>query len=117
MGTTKSVPRLVLNFLDLYFGRGALGTDGTAGCVGATGAEEGDVSIIERGARCDPASKAKAMLVAKKAAAKIAVVRVSRLAVERPDMKPDIPPPPIPRAPPSLFWIRTTAMSATAIMR
>ena len=55
------------------------------------------------------------MLVTKKIAAKTAVVRVSRLAVERPVMKPDMPPPPIPSAPPSLFCSRMTPISASAI--
>jgi len=44
----------------------------------------------------------------KKTAANTAVVRVSRLAVERPVMKPDMPPPPMPSAPPSLFCSRMT---------
>ena len=51
------------------------------------------------------------MLVAKKAAPRIAVVRVNKLAVERPVIKPDIPPPPIPSAPPSLFCSITTPIS------
>jgi len=55
------------------------------------------------------------MLVAKNTAARIAVVRVSRLAVERPVMNPDMPPPPMPSAPPSLFCSITTPISASAI--
>jgi hypothetical protein len=58
-----------------------------------------------------------ASLVPMKAAARIAVVRVRRLAVERPVMNPDMPPPPpIPRPPPSLFWTSTTPMSVIVIM-
>jgi hypothetical protein len=57
------------------------------------------------------------MLVAKKHAARIAVVRVSKFAVDRPVMKPDIPPPPMPSAPPSLFCRRTEPTRAIAIMR
>jgi hypothetical protein len=38
----------------------------------------------------------------------MAVVRVRRLAVERPVINPDMPPPPIPSAPPSLFCSRMT---------
>ena len=55
------------------------------------------------------------MLVAKNAAPRIAVVRVNKLAVERPVIKPDIPPPPMPSAPPSLFCSITTPISESAI--
>ena len=47
-------------------------------------------------------------LVVMNAAARIAVTLVSRFAVDRPVMNPDIPPPPMPRAPPSLFCKSTT---------
>jgi hypothetical protein len=56
-----------------------------------------------------------AMLVRKYSAASTAVVRVNRLAVERPVIKPDMPPPPMPRAPPSLFCRSTTPTRAIAI--
>ena len=53
-----------------------------------------------------------------KQAARIAVVRVSRLAVPRAViMPPMVPPPRPPRAPPSLRWIRMTPTIAVAISR
>src|SRR5689334_20473543 len=52
------------------------------------------------------------MLVRKNRAARPAVVRVRRLAVDRPVMKPDMPPPPMPSPPPSLFCRRTTPIMA-----
>ncbi len=55
------------------------------------------------------------MEVKKKAAARMAVARVSTLAVPRDDMK--LPPPPIPRPPPSDRWSSTTTMSASTIIR
>jgi hypothetical protein len=54
-------------------------------------------------------------LVVMNAAARIAVTRVNRFAVERPVINPDIPPPPMPSAPPSLFCSSTTPTSAIAI--
>ena len=54
-------------------------------------------------------------LVTKNSVARIAVVRVSALAVPRADMKPD--PPPMPRPPPSDRWMRTTPIKATTTMR
>src|SRR5882672_11013136 len=98
-----------------YFVRGTLGAAGSAGALGVAGCV---CSMIERGARWVPAMMASPMLVAKKAAARIAVVRVSRLWVERPVMKPDMPPPPLmPSPPPSLFWIRMTPIIAMARRR
>jgi len=55
------------------------------------------------------------MLVRKKPAAKIPVVRVKRFAVPRLDMKPA--PPPMPRPPPSDFWSRTAPIMTATIMR
>ena len=50
--------------------------------------------------------------------ARIAVVRVSRLAVPRPVMKPPMPcEVPMPRPPPSLRWISTTPISARVTNR
>jgi hypothetical protein len=49
-----------------------------------------------------------------KRTARIAVVRVSRFAVERPVINPDMPPPPMPSAPPSLFCSRMTPTSEMA---
>src|SRR5207248_735994 len=74
-------------------------------------------STIERGARLAPERRARPTEVTKKQAARIAVVRVRRFAVERPVMKPDMPPPPMPSPPPSLFCRRTTPTSATAMSR
>jgi hypothetical protein len=54
------------------------------------------------------------ILVVMNTAARAAVTRVNRFAVERPVIKPDIPPPPIPSAPPSLFCKRMTPTRATA---
>ena len=70
---------------------------------------------IERGAWPALPSMTSRMLVAKNSAARIAVVRVNRLAVERPVINPDMPPPPMPSAPPSLFCSITTPTSASAI--
>ena len=55
------------------------------------------------------------MLVRKKSPARIAVVRVKRLAVPRLDMKPA--PPPMPRPPPSDFCSSTAPISTETIMR
>ena len=73
--------------------------------------------MIELGPLRCAANNTKAMLVAKKHAARIAVVRVSRFAVERPVMKPDMPPPPMPSAPPSLFCKSTEPTNARAIIK
>ena len=56
-------------------------------------------------------------LVSMKQPARTAVVRVSTFAVPRPVMKFDMPPPPMPSAPPSLFCIRMTPISATVTIR
>ncbi len=54
----------------------------------------------------------------RKIAARIAVVRVSRLAVPRPDMNEPMPCElPIPSPPPSLRWISTTPIRASATNR
>src|SRR5260221_11734672 len=89
-----------------YFVSGTLGAAGSAGALGVAGCV---CSMIERGARWVPAMMASPMLVAKKAAARIAVVRVSRLLGQRPVMETDMPPPALlPRPPASLRWIRMT---------
>src|SRR5437899_2416869 len=77
-------------------GAGATGT-GVVGLAGAPGinGEGPPSSTIERGARPALLSTTKRMLVAKNATARIAVVRVNRFAVERPVIKPDMPPPPM----------------------
>ena len=87
--------------------------------AGADGAVVGAVcSRIERASFRCAAKMTRRMLVAKKTAARIAVVRVRRFAVDLPVMNPDIPPPPpIPSAPPSLFCRSTEPTSATAIIR
>jgi len=81
-------------------GWGAVGRAGTEGAAGAAGTV---CSRIERGARSRLCITTSNTLVVMNAAARIAVARVSRFAVERPVINPDIPPPPMPRAPPSLF--------------
>src|SRR5437016_7226578 len=94
-----------------WAGAAGIAGAGTAGALGLTGTVSGDPppsSMIERGARVVLPSTTRRMLVPKNKAARIAVVRVNRLAVERPVMNPDIPPPPIPSAPPSLFCSITT---------
>src|SRR5579859_994 len=98
-------------------GAGAAGAAGAAGWVaGALCA--GIWSRIEPPPECWCAARiASSTLVAMKQPARIAVVRVSRFAVDRPVMKPDMPPPPPPprpRPPPSLFWISTTPIRETA---
>src|SRR5205823_2338689 len=111
-----------------YLASGGLGCAGTAGVVGTTGTcgaagdgasgmigPGGASSTIERGARPALLNTTRKMLVRKNSAASIAVVRVNRLAVERPVIKPDMPPPPMPRAPPSLFCNSTTPTSVNAI--
>ena len=71
--------------------------------------------MIDPGARSRLCMTTSNTLVIMNAAARIAVARVRRLAVERPVMKPDMPPPPMPRAPPSLFCSRMTPTRAIAI--
>ena len=62
----------------LHFASGALGAGGAAGAAGAL-AGAGPWSRIERGACLWLLSTTRRMLVAKNAAARIAVVRVSKL--------------------------------------
>src|SRR6266851_2460610 len=90
-------------------GGGATGTTGAAGTAGAP------CSMMDRGARSRLCTTTSNTLVVMKAAARTAVTRVRRLAVERPVMKPDMPPPPMPSAPPSLFCSRMTPTSPIAI--
>src|SRR5215831_5019488 len=99
---------------------GALGCAGSAGGVcgcGTAGASAGGVlcSRIDRGACSRLLMTTSSALVVMNAAARIAVARVSRFAVVRPVINPDMPPPPIPSAPPSLFCNKTTPTSATAM--
>ena len=61
--------------------------------------------------RSAAASRVRVMLITRKMENRIQVVRVSRSPVPRALMKLDEPPP-MPRAPPSDFWIRTTPISA-----
>src|SRR4051812_9218390 len=88
-----------------------------SGAAGAPGADcEPDVpSMIEAGLRSEPACQDRNRLVRKKPAARMAVVRVSRLAVPRLDKKP--PPPPTPRPPPSDFCSKTAPISAETSIR
>ena len=73
------------------------------------------VSMIERGARLQPAMIDMMSDVAKNNAPNIAVARDSALAWPRPVMNP--PPPPIPSAPPSERCKSTTATRAITIRR
>ena len=74
--------------------------------------------MMERGRFCPPAMIARIRLVSMKAPARIAVVRVSRFAVPRPDMNEPIPwELPMPRPPPSLRWISTTPIRARVTNR
>src|SRR5262245_14112832 len=90
-----------------------------AGAPGACWPEAGGVaagrSNSEPGAVDPDASKVNSRLVAKNAAARLAVTRVRKLAAPRPVMKP--PPPPMPSAPPSERCSSTTPTSAAAIKR
>src|ERR1017187_7165379 len=90
---------------------GTIGVAGPAGCD----CEGGLLSRIELGLRSEPASQASHRLVRKKPTARTAVVRVSKLAVPRLDMKPA--PPPTPRPPPSDFCSSTVAISVATIIR
>ena len=89
-------------------GGGLLALPELAGAAGAP------CSMIERGARSRLCKTTSRMLVVMNVAARIAVARVSRFAVERPVINPDMPPPPMPSAPPSLFCKRTTPTSEIA---
>ncbi len=124
-----------------YCDRGTCGSVGAAGAAGAAGgadcsccrkrsstpppvplggsgccccAGELEFSMMERGLRSIPAMIESRRLVAKKPAARIAVARVSTLAVPRLVMKPPVEPMPSP--PPSDFCSSTTPiMEATSI--
>src|SRR4051812_5895315 len=96
-----------------------VGADGPVGAAGAgAGASEaagaGAVSNTERPIPDVPRFiSARVRDSAMKIAARMAVVRVSRLAVPRPDMNAPMPwELPMPRPPPSLRWIRTTPIRA-----
>jgi len=96
-----------------------VGTLGSCAGVGAAGAvAAGGTSRIER---CGPVPRPRMASVsdrAKKAVPRMAVVRVSRLAVPRPDMKPPMPwEEPMPSPPPSERWRRTTPMRARVTKR
>jgi hypothetical protein len=71
-------------------------------------------SRIDRGASWRVLTTTSRTLVSINAPARIAVVRVNKFAVVRPVINPDIPPPPMPSAPPSLFCSRITPTSDTA---
>jgi hypothetical protein len=98
-----------------------VGADGAlGGAAGRAGAATGGGVL-----RMDPATpevprfnSAKASDSAMKTVARIAVARVSRLAVPRPDMNEPMPCElPIPSPPPSLRWINTTPISARVTNR
>src|SRR6516165_1892113 len=93
---------------------GGVGGGGAIGATGAAGADGALCSIIDCGARPRLLNQTSERLVTMKSTARMAVVRVSRFAVERPVINPDIPPPPMPSAPPSLFCSRTTPTRAIA---
>src|SRR5581483_7193297 len=112
------------------------GTCGPAGGCGAAGTGAGGVPLagpgtagpeaggrpptlsrIDRGLRSMLARIDSSRLVAKNSAARIAVARLSTLAVPRLDMKLPAPPPPMPRPPPSDFCNRTRPTMASTIMR
>src|SRR5664279_1905142 len=90
---------------------GGAGVAGSAGCD----CEAGLLSRIEVGLRSKLAYHDRNRLVRKKPNASTAVVRVSRLAVPRLDMKPA--PPPTPRPPPSDFCSSTVAIKVATIIR
>jgi len=95
----------------LYLASGTVGPVGLAGAVFSTG-----LSTIERAGPLPvlPAKIARIRLVAMKQAAMIPVALVSKLPDPRADTSPPIVPPPIPRAPPSLFCSKTTITKAIA---
>ena len=57
------------------------------------------------------------MLVVKKTAARNIVVRTSALAAPRPEIRPPVPPPPMPKAPPSERWSITAITIARQAIR
>ena len=98
-----------------------VGTAGFAGGGGTAGAAL-DAGVESSSDRCDTVLprfiNASVNDSSMKMAAKIAVVRVSRLAVPRPDMNEPMPwEVPMPNPPPSLRWIRTTPISARVTNR
>src|SRR3954463_5108634 len=99
---------------------GAEGPEGAAGGGGAGGEGGAGGSSSDRPGVADVprSSSARVSDSNMKITARIAVVRVSRLAVPRPDMNEPMPCElPIPRPPPSLRWIRTTPISARVTNR
>ena len=94
---------------------GSLPEGGLAGADAPAGGAEPCRSKIDPGAVDLDANSVSNRLVAKKAAARLAVTRVRKFAAPRPVMNP--PPPPIPSAPPSERCNSTTPTSAAAIIR
>src|ERR1700728_3088673 len=88
---------------------GAIGVAPPAGCDCDAGL------MIELRLRSYHGCQDRNRLVRKKPTARTAVVRVSKLAVPRLDIKPA--PPPTPRPPPSDFCNSTVAISVATIMR
>ena len=95
------------------------GADGTTGTPSNGAVAPGGVSSKDRPTPIVPRfSSASASESRKKMVPRIAVVRVSRFAVPRPDMNPPIPwDVPMPRPPPSLRWINTTPIRARVTNR
>src|SRR5215469_5312665 len=101
--------------------RQLVGTDGPFGAAGGAGAgvagagvssSEPPTPVVPRFSRASVSDSAMNTV------ARMAVVRVSRLAVPRPDMNAPMPCElPIPRPPPSLRWISTTPISASVTNR
>src|ERR1700722_8318166 len=92
---------------------GAIGVAPPAGA--GCDCDAGGAPLIELGLRSEVAYQDRNRLVRKKPNASTAVVRVSRLAVPRLDMKPA--PPPTPSPPPSDFCNRTHAINVATIIR
>src|SRR5665213_1503174 len=88
---------------------------GAPGAVVGAEAVAGTVSRIAEGGAVRRVTTERAMEVAKKAAARIPVARVSTLPWPRDDR--NAFPPPIPSAPPSERWRSTTAIRATITIR
>jgi hypothetical protein len=95
----------------LYFARGTVGPVGFAGATFSTG-----LSTIDRTGPLPvlPAKIARIRLVEMKHAAMIPVALVNKLPDPRAETSPPMVPPPIPRAPPSLFCNKTTTTKANA---
>ena len=75
------------------------------------------MSKIEEGWLSRFANIARVKLVKRKQPASIVVVRVKRFAVPRADITPPMVPPPIPKPPPSLRWIKIMTMMDTVMRR